>query len=524
MALALIAVPLVLALIAFAVPSERARPWLLPACGACHLALTVAAIRAPSVSAVDGWLDLDAPARVILAVLSTLFFVCSFYIPGYLAAEGQQHPVRASEPPPSSAGMARLLQTSTDGANRQFCAVFLVFLAMMTLVTLSRSLGLMWVGVEATTLASAPLIFFHRDPRSLEATWKYLLICSVGIALALLGSFFLGYSALRAGLRPTLLLDQMVQQAPLLSKPWLHSAFVLAFIGYGTKMGLAPMHTWLPDAHSEAPSPVSAMLSGALLNCAFLAILRFYRICSAAGEATFARETMIAAGLLSMAVAGVFMVRQKDYKRMLAYSSVEHMGILVLGVGIGGAGVFGALLHVVNNAFTKGALFLMAGNIQRAFESKSTDDVGGALRRVPLTGAIFLAGFFAITGAPPFGLFLSEFTILNAAVSAGRFLVAAAFLGMLAVVFMSMGSTVLAVVQGKPRDGDPDSGFREGFFSVAPAAVLLAVVLLLGVYVPRPLEALLREAAASLDASQEPVDAPVGPPGQQRFAQRRVAP
>jgi hydrogenase-4 component F len=485
MAFLLIGLPLVFALVTLAIRSERVRPWLLPVGGALHLALTIAAIRAPSISAIDGWLDLDPPARIVLALLSALFFVCSFYVPGYLATEAHA--------PPSST-------RAPHAHNRQLCAMLLVFLAMMTLVTLARHLGLMWVGVEATTLASAPLIYFHRDPRALEATWKYLLTCSVGIALALLGSFFLGYAALRAGLRPTLLLDDVAREAPMLSKPWLHGAFLLAFIGYGTKMGLAPMHTWLPDAHSEAPSPVSAMLSGALLNCAFLAVLRFYRICTAAGEATFARETMIATGLLSMAVAGVFIVRQKDYKRMLAYSSVEHMGILVLGVGIGGAGTFGALLHLLNNGLAKGALFLTAGNLHRAFGSKSTDDVSGAIRRLPLTGAIFLAGFFAITGAPPFGIFLSELTIIGASVTSGRTFVAGASLAMLAVVFVGMGSTVLAVVQGKPREPRSETSFRESFFSVAPALVLMSIVLVLGVYVPRPVEAFLQDAAASLEA------------------------
>ena len=213
----------------------------------------------------------------------------------------------------------------------------------MTLVTLSHHLGLMWVAMEATTLASAPLLYFNHNARSLEATWKYLLIGSVGIALALFGSFFLAYASLKAGLESTLLFDQLVKDAPHLSPPWLHAAFVLLFVGYGTKMGLAPMHTWKPDAYGEAPGMVGTLLAGGVTSCAFLAILRVYQICRAGADAEFAREIMIFMGLLSMAVAAVFMVRQRDFKRMLAYSSVEHMGILVLGVGIGGLAVYGAL-------------------------------------------------------------------------------------------------------------------------------------------------------------------------------------
>ena len=211
----------------------------------------------------------------------------------------------------------------------------------------------------------------------------------MGIALALLGSFFLAYASLKAGLESTLLFDQLVKDAPQLSPPWLHAAFVLLFIGYGTKMGLAPMHTWKPDAYGEAPGIVGTLLAGGVTSCAFLAILRVYQICRAGADAEFAREIMIFMGLLSMAVAAVFMVRQRDFKRMLAYSSVEHMGILVLGVGIGGLAVYGALLHLINNGLTKGVLFLSAGNIHRAYGSKLTDDVQGAIERVPLVrGAV----------------------------------------------------------------------------------------------------------------------------------------
>ena len=237
----------------------------------------------------------------------------------------------------------------------------------------------------------------------------------------LFGSFFLAYASLKSGLESTLLFDQLVKDAPKLSPQWLHAAFVLLFVGYGTKMGLAPMHTWKPDAYGEAPGIVGTLLAGGVTSCAFLAILRIYQICRAGTEAEFAREIMIFIGLLSMVVAAVFMARQKDFKRLLAYSSIEHMGILVLGLGIGGVAIYGALLHLINNGLTKGVLFLSAGNIHRAYGSKLTDDVRGAIQRLPLSGALFLAGFLAITGSPPFGPFVSEFTIVNAAVGSGQF-------------------------------------------------------------------------------------------------------
>jgi hydrogenase-4 component F len=397
------------------------------------------------------------------------------YVPGYLA----QHPERP---------------------NRIFCACVLAFMGVLTLITEAHHLGLMWVAMEASTLAAAPLLYFNRNPRSLEATWKYLLVGSVGIALALLGSFFLGYAALYTGREPSLLVADLVRNAPQMSRSWLHAAFVVLLVGYGTKMGLAPMHTWKPDAYGEAPGITGTLLAGGLTSGAFLAILRVYRICTAAGEAEFARKPLIALGLVSMLVAGVFMARQKDYKRMLAYSSVEHMGILVLGIGIGGSAVFGAMLHLLNNGLTKGVLFLSAANIHRAFGSKSTDQVTGALRRVPISAALLLAGFFAITGSPPFGPFLSEFTILNAAVSSGQFAVAILFLLMLIIVFIGMGATVLAVVQGDPGPVPGKPFARENALTVAPSICLLALVLLLGVYIPAPLDSLLRAAAASLDS------------------------
>jgi hydrogenase-4 component F len=476
--------PLAMAAAAYAVPSNRWRPWLLPLGALGQLGLVLAALwqsaeGAPlaglDVAAREQyWLLLDPLGKVILGFLSVLFFLCSLYAPGYLALR-------------------------PDRSNRVFCASLFSSLAAMTLVTLSQHLGLMWVAMEAITLISAPSIYFNHNARSLEATWKYLLVGSVGIALALLGSLFLAYAELKAGLGSTLLFKDLIGNAPQMSPPWLHAAFVLLFVGYGTKMGLAPMHTWKPDAYGEAPGLVGTLLAGGVTSCAFLAILRVYQVCSAGAEAAFAREALIFVGLLSMAVAAVFMARQRDFKRMLAYSSVEHMGILVLGVGVGGTAVYGALLHLINNGLTKGVLFLSAGNIHRAYGSKVTDDVRGALRRVPASGWLFLAGFLAITGSPPFGPFVSEFTIVTAAATGGQYLVGGLFLLLLGVIFVGMGSTVLAVVQGVPAEPKVDSGYHDNPWTVAPVLLFMALVLLLGVYVPPPLESLLREAAALVE-------------------------
>jgi hydrogenase-4 component F len=474
MALWLVLAPLGFAALAFATPGARVRPWLLPAARATQLVLVALELGTRGAGAGEPWLGLDPIGRLVTAYLALLFFLCAAYAPGYLA-------LRAERP------------------NRIFCSVMLVFFATMNLIASARHLGLLWVAVEATTLASGPLLYFNRNPRSIEATWKYLLIGSVGIALALLGTFFVAYAALRGGTASSMLLGDVLASAPRLSRPWLHSGFVLALVGYGTKMGLAPMHTWKPDAYGEAPGLVGALLAGGLTSCAFLAILRFFQICAAAGDSEFARSLLLFLGLFSMAVAGAFMVRQSDYKRMLAYSSVEHMGILVLGIAIGGAGSFGALLHLLNNGFSKGVLFLSAGNIHRAFGSKRTADVSGALSVLPASGALFLAGFFAITGTPPFGPFVSEFTILSAMLHAQRWGVAAAFLFLLVLVFVGMGSTVLAVVQGEPSTRGAATPYRDSWLGVTPIAALLVLVLVLGLWIPAPFVALLREAAAAVE-------------------------
>jgi hydrogenase-4 component F len=435
-----------------------------------------------------GWLALDAPGRLFLSVTSALFLAAALY---GVAALRRELPGERED---FEEGF--LFDNAPEAT---FTACLLLFLAAMTLVTVSQSFVLLWVGIEATTLASAPLIYFHRHHRSLEAAWKYLLICSVGIALALLGNFFLAVAASGGRGAPVpLVLPDLLRAAGTLDVAWLKAAFLLFLVGYGTKMGLAPLHAWLPDAHSEAPSLVSALLSGALLNCALLGIVRAQQVCAAAGQAAFGQELLVGFGLLSMAVAAVFIAGQADYKRMLAYSSVEHMGILTLGIGLGGGGTFGGMLHAVNHSLTKAALFLVAGNILAEYRSKSTADVRGVLRVLPVSGMLWVAGFLAITGTPPFGSFLSELTILKAALDQGRTGVAVAYLALLGVIFVGMATAVLGMAQGAPRDARGVRGRREPLLSVVPAGALIAVVLLLGVYVPPVVHSVIAEAARAL--------------------------
>jgi hydrogenase-4 component F len=280
--------------------------------------------------------------------------------------------------------------------------------------------------------------------------------------------------------------------------PWLKAAFVFVLVGYGTKMGLAPLHTWLPDAHAEAPSVASALLSGALLNCAFLAVLRVHQVVDAAALGAFSRDLLLLLGLFSMGVAAAFMLGQADYKRMLAYSSVEHMGVLALGVGLGAAGAAGSLLHAVNHSVTKAMLFMLAGNILAAYRSKAVAAVRGLGRALPVTGALWVLGMLAITGSPPFGPFVSELAIARAAADGRHWAVLAGFLLALAVAFLGMGRAMLAMAQGEPESA---TRMPEAALAVVPPALLAALALLLGVAPPARLLALIADAARALGAA-----------------------
>jgi len=492
-------VPAIAGLTALVVRPNRPRRALLVLAAAAHAGLVAACWVERPTPVVNGWMAMDAPALLFLSITSALFLAASVYAVGYLANESQRgkHSGDAEELP------------FVNFPEAVFAGCLLLFLATMTLVSVSRHLGLMWVGVEATTLASAPLIYFHRHRRSLEATWKYLLICSVGIALALLGNFFVVVAARSAaGPITHLTIDDLIGRAETLNPLWLKAAFLFFLVGYGTKMGLAPLHTWLPDAHSEAPSVASALLSGALLNCAFLAILRMHSLLSAAGLEVFSADLLVLFGLLSMAVAAVFILGQADFKRMLAYSSVEHMGILALGIGVGGAAAFGAMLHAVNHSLTKALVFLAAGNILALYRTKSTARVRGVLRTLPITGALWLAGFLAIVGSPPFGPFLSELTILQGMFDAGRPAAATAYLSALAIAFIGMATIFLRMAYGPPPGslgGDElptrPAARHEPLWSIAPAMALGLAVLTLGVYVPPQLLDLLHRAVTALGAN-----------------------
>jgi hydrogenase-4 component F len=480
----LLLIPLASAALALAIAADTPRRLILVLAALAHLSLTALAFAVPPGPAFGGLLDLDPLGHLFLSVTSLLFLAASVYAVGYLRAEVK--------------GQRRDFQEGAAFSNapeRIFTACLLVFLTAMTLVACTRNLGALWVGVEGTTLASAPLIYFHRHRRSLEATWKYLLICSVGIALALLGNILLSVAFYDPAQASTSMnLADLAAKAGIARTPWLKAAFICILVGYGVKMGLAPMHNWLPDAHSQSPSLVSALLSGALLNCAFLGILRTHQICVLTGLASFSQELLVIFGLISMVTAAAFIVGQGDYKRLLAYSSVEHMGILALSVGVGGGAVFGGMLHLVCHSLAKAMLFLVSGNILALYRTRSCYDARGVARAMPVTAALWTAGFLAIVGSPPFGLFVSELTILAAMIRQGDTAVACAYLACLGIIFVGMSVPVLRMVQG-PMPPAVTGKAREDFFSVGPPLALGALVLTLGLFLPEALIQTLTQAA-----------------------------
>ena len=473
----LIIIPFLLGAASFFIRNDTMRRMILVLCAAVHLILSVFAVVRGKAGFFYAWFAVDELSGVFLLITSALFFGAAVYAVRYLKEQSS-------------------LEKIIFSREAIFCGCLLMFLSTMTTVIMSRQLALLWVGVEATTLSSAPLIYFNRTKRSLEATWKYLLICSVGIAIALLGVFFL---AVANNAQTQMLLPDLIAGAGKMNPAWLKAAFLLLFVGYGTKMGLAPFHTWLPDAHSEAPSVISALFSGALLNCAFLGILRAYQVCAAAGLGGYCRELFIVFGLLSILFAGVFILGQADYKRMLAYSSIEHMGIIILGVGLGGAAVFGALLNMLGHSLTKAGLFLVAGNILSSRHTKVISEVRGLISgKDAFSGALWFAGFLLISGTPPSGIFFGKFMILKEALSAGKYFTAGAFLLMLAVVFIGMARIFISMTQGEVNRNESETKYVAAAIRSWVPLVFFILVMVLGLYLPDWLSRCLSAAAAAL--------------------------
>ena len=384
--------------------------------------------------------------------------------------------------------------TEGEEPGRRYLVLTHTFVFTMLLAVIVNNLGIMWVAVEATTIATAFLVGLRRTRSALEASWKYILIGSVGIALAFIGTvlayfnFVQRIGAMSYALHWTVLSRVAAGLDPDVTR----LAFVFLLVGYGTKAGLAPMHTWLPDAHSEAPAPISAMMSGSLLAVAFYAILRFKVVVDACVGTSFTDRILILTSVATVLVAALLLARQANYKRMLAYSSVEHMGLLCLGTGLGSLGVTASLLHALTHAASKSMVFLLAGRIRERYGTTRIGSVRGLLRALPWSGALFAGGMLALLGLPPFGVFTSEMLLLRAGFLAGRPFVSGTMLALLVFVFIAMLGHLNRMLYGEPPQKTPAGENPRGLW---PLAVNAAVLVVLGVVVPGPLMRLLDKAA-----------------------------
>ncbi|HEX2650027.1 MAG TPA: hydrogenase 4 subunit F [Burkholderiales bacterium] len=380
----------------------------------------------------------------------------------------------------------------SDGGMRLYHSMYQLFTLTMLLVLTTNNLGIMWVAMEAATLTTVLLVALYRTHASLEAAWKYFILCGVGIAQALLGTilvYFASEKILGAG-AGALLWTQLDGVKGQLEPVVMSIAFVFLLVGYGTKVGLVPLHNWLPDAHAEGPTPVSAVLSGLLLNVALYSLIRFKVITDGALERPFASNLMMGFGLLSVAVAALFLSRQRDIKRMFAYSSIEHMGLVTFAFGLGGpVASFAGLLHMTMHSLTKSAIFFAVGHASQKAGSQVMSEIRGMIRLSPTVGWGLALGTVAILGMPPFGVFASEFLILTQAIAHAPWAAP--------ILLVSLGISFAAIF-GKVQPmvfGEPSAARLPQRPALVPVFVHLAIVLLLGLYMPPYLAAWYRQAA-----------------------------
>ncbi len=374
----------------------------------------------------------------------------------------------------------------------------LLFIFSMTGAILSTNLGLSWVFIEATTLASAYLIYFNKTKHALEAAWKYVFICSIGISLAFVGIILLLISTESIN---SLFFSDLYTNAAKLNPFWLKLSFVFILIGIGTKMGLAPVHSWLPDAHSEAPSPISALLSAALLNSAFLIILRVFKLMELTHLDHYARILLISMGILSLFITAVFVFNINNYKRMLAYSSIENMGIIAIGIAVGGLGVYAAMLHLIGHSLIKASFFLTAGNILKRFETKKISEISGILKVDKMTGWLWILSFVGIAGLPPSPLFLSEFLLLKTMLEKNQIIPALIIMILLTVIIYGIGKSVIKMSFGDIEVPQREYGLQKiNLAMYLPQIIFITGALVLGIYIPPYINQIINNAVLAMSS------------------------
>jgi hydrogenase-4 component F len=430
------------------------------------------------VSGLSVWLHIDSLGALFLFIIGVVGFLAGIYSIGYT-----RHDLETGE--------LDILKFST------YYSLFSLFLFTMLLVVTSNNIILMWAAVEATTLGSAFLVGIYGHHSSLEAAWKYVIICTVGVAFGLYGTILIYSDSVNVLQQPGLAAfwTEIVKGASLFDPALLKMAFIFILVGFGTKAGLFPMHAWLPDAHSEAPSPVSALLSAVLLNCALFTIIRFSIITNIGLGPQFTQTLFLVFGTMSVAAAAFFMFRQRDIKRLLAYSSMENIGLIVLAFGIGGPlGIFAGLLQVLNHSLAKALMFCTSGNILIKYHSRDLSQIKGMLQVIPLSSFFLIVGALALVGAPPFGIFISKFFIITAGFSSGYVWLMVFSLLLLTIVFASFFRAISSAVNGDKPEGMAKGEFN--WVTLAPGFVLIVLIFILGIFIPPQLMTLLNGATS----------------------------
>ena len=451
------------------------------------LAVSVASqvLSSGSISLWDGFLYADALSALVILLNASAALMCSVYAVGYLREDERSGALDGED---GSHG--------ADVKLRMYYSLTPLLVFSMLLVTLANNLGVMWAAIELTTLASVFLVTFYGNVRSLEAAWKYAMIGGVGLSMALFGTLLTYYAGHKlpgsdglAGLN----WSNLVTQAALLDKTSMRMAFILVLLGYGTKAGLAPMHTWKPDAYSEAPVPSAAILSAAMLNCAIYGLVRFYVLTSRCMGAEYPGNLLLILGLFSMGIAVPFVLVQKNLRRLLAYSTIDQAGMMITALGIGGKlASYALMLHMTFHTVAKSLLFLASGNIYQYFKSDLFLKIrGGVLRVLPMSGAAFCLGTMAIVGMPPFGLFQSEFLMVRAAFGEGHFLVGALFVLFGLGVFTGVTLHVSGMLLGEAEQD------RAAWFPWrdTPIVILAVLLIVIGFWLPGSLLELVQRAA-----------------------------
>jgi hydrogenase-4 component F len=421
----------------------------------------------------DKFFYVDALGAILILIISLIGLMVTMYSVAYLREETDKKII----------GFTRV---------KQYFVLLNLFLAAMFLTVVSNSPIVAWISIEATTLSTAFLISFYNKPSAMEAAWKYLIINSIGLLLGFLGTLIYFVSSHVPGGAVSMTWASLLSSASSLDPTVAKIAFVFVLIGYGTKVGLAPMHTWLPDAHSKAPAPISALLSGVLLNVAFFLVLRFKIISDISVGSYFTQNLLIAFGLLSMFVASIIILTQRNYKRLLAYSSIENMGVVALGFGFGGLGIFAGILHMVYHSLIKSALFFSAGNIFLKYSSTKIAKIRGVITALPITGILFMVGFFIITGTPPFGIFFTKIFILSAGINIHPIVTIIAIL-LMALLFIGFFKHVADMMFGeKPEEVKIGEG---KMWLIVPPISLILIACYLSFHIPSFLNNLLNMVA-----------------------------